>query len=144
MQNHDPELINNLLPSCPAGYDVNELIYQLESFDTVIISLLCMNKVKKLQFGLSQTTLEIIKQINQLKNVILVVFGSPYSLKFFEDVPSVLLAYEDDPDAQQAAAKIITGELTPKGKLPVSVSEKFPEGIGLLTKPRVTLQSTLI
>ena len=131
LQKKEPELINNLLPCCPAGYDVNELIYQLESFDTVIIGLMCLNKVEQLQFGLSQTTLEIVQQINQIKNVILVIFGSPYSLKFFEDIPSIIMAYENDPDAQKAVAKIITGKLTPKGKLPVSVSEKFPEGIGL-------------
>ena len=127
----DSDLINNLLPACPAGYDVNELIYQLESFDSVIISLMCINNVEQQQFGLSSTTLELIKQINQIKKVVLVIFGSPYSLKYFEDVPTIIMAYEDDPDAQEAAAKIITGELTARGKLPVSVSENFPEGTGL-------------
>lgn len=131
LQKKDSDLINNLLPACPAGYDVNELIYQLESFDSVIISLMCINNVEQQQFGLSSTTLELIKQINQIKKVVLVIFGSPYSLKYFEDVPTIIMAYEDDPDAQEAAAKIITGELTARGKLPVSVSENFPEGTGL-------------
>lgn len=130
LQKKDSDLINNLLPASPAGYDINELIYQLESFDSVIISLMCINNVEQQQFGLSSTTLELIKQINQIKKVILVIFGSPYSLKYFEDIPTIIMAYEDDPDAQEAAAKIITGELAAHGKLPVSVSENFPEGLG--------------
>ena len=131
LQTHNTELINNLLPASPAGYDINELIYQLESINTVIVSLMCMNTVENQQFGISEVTRELIKQIKKLKKVILVIFGTPYSLQYFEDIPTIIMAYEDDPDAQIAAAQIVTGKLTARGKLPVSVSEKFPEGLGL-------------
>ena len=41
------------------------------------------------------------------------------------------LPYEDDHDAQQAAAKIVLGHLKPQGKLPVTASEEFKAGDGL-------------
>lgn len=124
--------MQNYLSSTP---DWRELAYMLETIDpyqNIIISLFEVQKFDFASYGIAPATRALIKKImNRGKRVILAVFGTPYCLKFFHKVPTIIMAYEDDPDAQEAAAKIITGELTARGKLPVSVSEIFPEGLGL-------------
>lgn len=53
------------------------------------------------------------------KRVVVVLFGSPYALDAFGDEESVVIAYEDEPDAQRAAAEVLSGRRPPLGRLPV-------------------------
>ncbi len=55
------------------------------------------------------------------KQIILVLFGNPYALTLFKDIPGVIEAYEDHPYAQQAAAQVIMGTIKAEGKLPIKV-----------------------
>jgi beta-N-acetylhexosaminidase len=127
--------LNILLPSEISEFDKNNLFSQIKVDDTVVIGMVGMTRAAAQQYGITES---IKKVINELKdyctNVILVIFGSPYSLKWFEDIPAIIVAYEDDPDAQVGAAEVISGALSPKGKLPVTASDKFPFGLGLSYK----------
>jgi beta-glucosidase-like glycosyl hydrolase len=63
-----------------------------------------------------------------------VVFASPYSLNGLAKNllnHTLLLAYQNSAELQHAAVKILLGELSPKGKLPVNVSPLFKNGAGL-------------
>jgi beta-N-acetylhexosaminidase len=62
--------------------------------------------------------------------VILVIFGSPYSLKFFDEEKNVLVAYEENEATQLAAANVVLGGISATGKLPVTASEKYKVGVG--------------
>jgi len=125
-------LPNNHLSCTTSGQEISELVADLENYNTIIVGLFEIQKTDQATFGIAPTTQALIKQLQREgKKIILTIFGTPYCLKLFEDIPTIIMAYEDDPDAQEAAAKIINGELKPKGKLPVSISEKFPEGLGL-------------
>lgn len=100
--------------------------------DTVIVALFGMNKFAQQNYGIAQETREFIKNLSSLgKKVILVLFGTPYGLTFFEDENSILIAYEDDKDAQEGAVRVLFGSLIPQGKLPVTASPQFKEGMGL-------------
>ena len=95
-----------------------------------------MNKFASQNWGITNETLRFIQQVNEQakqlqQEVILVLFGSPYSLKLFEVQQTIIVAYEEGYEAEMAVAKIINGEIEPKGKLPVTASEKFKEGDGL-------------
>ncbi|HVX00928.1 MAG TPA: glycoside hydrolase family 3 C-terminal domain-containing protein, partial [Candidatus Babeliaceae bacterium] len=83
-------------------------------------------------FGISQTTLKLLKDLAKINHhIVLAVFGNPYCLKLFGQEQTILMAYEDDPLAQQATAEIIMGHISPKGKLPVTVNEQFYAGLGI-------------
>ena len=45
------------------------------------------------------------------EKTIVTFFGNPYGLHFFNGYSTLIMAYEDDPDAQQAAAAIVLKEL---------------------------------
>lgn len=57
-----------------------------------------------------------------------VVFGSPYRLAKLPLFEAILVAYENEREAQEAAADVLMGGLVPKGRLPVSVLPHFPAG----------------
>jgi hypothetical protein len=130
LQKYFPELNSVILESNPRGCDINELLDLTEDTDTVIIALFTLNSDPKLNFGITPNARIIIDRLAQAKKIILVMCGSPYALKLFEDIPTIILAYEDDPDAQEAAAKVITGSLIPSGRLPVTISTRFTLGAG--------------
>ncbi len=91
----------------------------------VIIGLFDMNKLTNQNWGIAKKTLKLIKKLkNEGKKIIVVPFGNPYSLSLFENGDALLMPYEDDPDAQEAAAEIITGTLKSRGRLPVLTEQQ--------------------
>ena len=130
LQKYFSELNSVMLESNPRGCDINELLDLTEDTDTVIVALFTLNSDPQLNFGITPNARIIIERLANTKKIILVMCGSPYALKLFEHIPTIVVAYEDDPDAQEAAAKVITGSLTPSGKLPVTISTRFTLGTG--------------
>jgi beta-N-acetylhexosaminidase len=93
---------------------------KLKSFPLVIFSI---NEVvsNRPDFGIPSEVPQTIRQLRKMGiPVILTIFGTPYSLSQFDSEPVVIMAYEDQPDAHEAAADLIFGKLVPTGKLPVS------------------------
>ncbi len=72
-----------------------------------------------------------ISLINNLgQKATLVIFGNPYNLANIPDAGATIIAYENEPEAQIAAADTIVGRHNPHGKLPVSAGIGYKQGIG--------------
>lgn len=52
-----------------------------------------------------------------------VIFGTPYSLSRLPLFETIIVAYENANEAQEAAADVLLGKLSPKGKLPISIHQ---------------------
>ncbi len=113
--------------------DEKSLLKDLKSYDRVIISLHHLTNKVASNFGLTNEELSLIQNINRQQEVILVIFGSPYSLKYFENIDHVLMAYEDTQETEDITAQGLTGVFGFKGKLPVSASNIFPVNHGFTT-----------
>jgi beta-N-acetylhexosaminidase len=74
-----------------------------------------------------------IRKFAGKKLIILCHFANPLALNYFANIPSVLVAYDDDPLLQQKAAQIIFGGLGSNGVLPIRVSSAMPRGQGVTT-----------
>lgn len=108
------------LPAQPTDDACAALHKQFASNSTVIIPIFGMNKFAHKNFGIADTTQRLIQQLhNDGKKIMLVLFGSPYSLELFKNIPSIIVAYEDDPDAQEAAAHVVLGNVSAQESLPV-------------------------
>jgi beta-glucosidase-like glycosyl hydrolase len=53
--------------------------------------------------------------------VIALLFGNPYTLKKLQPGIPTIIAYENDPDAQEAAAHVLLGKERALGKLPITI-----------------------
>ncbi len=76
-----------------------------------------------------------IRQINHLSKtypVLVVNFGSPFNLNYFDPSVALIQAGEDVATAQRYAAQIIFGGVQAKGKLSMTISAMLPEGHGLV------------
>jgi beta-N-acetylhexosaminidase len=89
-------------------------------YDAIIIGLFNLNIFYHLNNGLSNNQLKFLNSVADFKNTILAIFGTPYTLRFFEKFKTVLVAYEDDEDAQRGVAKIVIGKLKAIGELSIS------------------------
>ena len=72
------------------------------------------------------------------KPVVVVATRDPYDIAYFTQAPTYLATYSYSPVAIDAVARVITGEVSPSGKLPVDIpvagaptSVLYPFGHGL-------------
>ncbi|HBS48529.1 TPA: hypothetical protein DEO28_01345 [Candidatus Dependentiae bacterium] len=108
------------------------VLSDVRNSDTVIVALYGLNNIFTDNFGVREEVSKFIESLHrENKKVILILFGIPYALKFFGKEDAILVAYEQEVEAEIAAAKVIFGEIAPKGKLPVTASKEFGMGIGL-------------
>lgn len=123
------------------SYDAK--FHALKDNSTVVVSLHAMNKRAKKNFGLTPKAINLIKQLKEVTDVIITVFGSPYSLSNFDQSSTVLVGYEDNATSQSVAAQILFGAIGAKGKLPVTASPSFRYGQGYNTASNLRLKYTL-
>ena len=103
----------------------NSKFEALKNKSHVIISLHNMSKSRSKNYGISNAALDLIKRLEAVTNVTVVVFGSPYSLKNFDNSRTVLMSYEENYTTQSFSAQLLFGGIPAKGKLPVTASPAY-------------------
>jgi beta-glucosidase-like glycosyl hydrolase/CubicO group peptidase (beta-lactamase class C family) len=119
--------------------DQKSWLNRLKGKDIVIVSLHDMSQFASREFGLTESARSLITSLQRQSKVVLVVFGNPYSLKYFDEIEVVLEAYEADDDVEDLSAQALFGAFPIRGKLPVTVSMKSPAGAGVMTPGLQTL-----
>lgn len=120
------------VPSQATDQDITHLMELLVDTEKLIIGIFEMNPLASQRYGLSESTLQLLELLHAAqKKLVIILFGSPYSLSYVHKGAVLVVAYEDDEDAQGAAIKLLTGFLKTHGRLPVTASDLFPRGSGL-------------
>jgi len=117
----------------------DRLLKQLSHYDRVIVGLHDMSRYYSKQYGINQSERFFLKKLNYQNRLILTVFGNPYSLKYFPDFKHLLLAYEDNDYTRDLAAQALFGAVIIQGNMPVSASETYPFGTGLIRDTLIRL-----
>ena len=126
--------------------NLNQIIDTLEDFDLVIVGFHKSNAHPWKPYQFSNKESVWLHEISRKNKTILSVFASPYSLlniKSFNNLESILVAYQNSVIAQKIAAQTIFGAIDAKGVLPVSIKNKFPEGTSISTKKLKRLQYSI-
>jgi CubicO group peptidase (beta-lactamase class C family) len=84
-------------------------------------------------YGIPQSARTFIERLRSRTRVALVVFGTPYSLKYFDRADYLVCAYEDNRVTQQLVPQLLFGAIPAVGKLPVTVTASLKAGSGLPT-----------
>jgi beta-glucosidase-like glycosyl hydrolase/CubicO group peptidase (beta-lactamase class C family) len=124
-----------------AGYQA--LLAKLGKYTKVVVGFHDMSQYASKNFGIEPASMNFLKELSAKTQVVVVIFGNPYSLKYFEGQDWVLVAYEENSNTQHLAAEVLFGARPALGKLPVTVSTKYAYGIGMNTNPLGRLQYTL-
>lgn len=107
---------------------------QFSTYNSLIISIQNTTQWSGSGYGITDSTLRFLEKLDFKGNVVLTVFGNPYSLKRFRETDrfdAIVLAYEDNSLVKELTAQAIFGAAEIQGKIPVSVSEEFPLGYGV-------------
>ena len=116
--------------------NLNELIQQLKSYNTVIVGLHHSNDSPWKKFKFTDKELVWLYEIARTNTVVLDVFVKPYALldmQTTENFESIVVSYQNSEIAQRKSAQLIFGAIEAKGMLPVSVGVDFKVGDGILT-----------
>lgn len=108
----------------------NGLVDSLAKYELVIIDLHGMTRQAAKNYNVTEETRKFAEALSGRTKVVLVVFGNPYSLQYFEYMPWIIQAYEENDATNLAAANALFGSEKISGRLPVTASKIFPEGTG--------------
>ena len=93
----------------------------------------CIVKVLIEQYNgrLSKATNELLSKIANQRPVVVLSLGSPYVIDDIAECAGFICTYGESDICARTALKVLYGEAAPGGKLPVTISEKYPFGLGL-------------
>ncbi|HTM06153.1 MAG TPA: glycoside hydrolase family 3 N-terminal domain-containing protein [Patescibacteria group bacterium] len=107
-------------PAQPSLDECNMIAQKLKAVDTVLLTFFDVHNDVSTQCGISSEVLQLFQQLkNDAKKVVVILFGTPYAVPFFKNADAVLVGYENDIDAQKAAAEVVLRKQECLGKLPV-------------------------
>lgn len=113
--------------------DFVQLVEKLKPYNTVFISLHNLSRSVEADYGITDNAKLFVDEIQKNKTTVLTVFGTPYAVKFFDNIPNVQVAYVNDSVAQRLAAQALFAGLPMRGKLPVTASPYSKAGTGVTT-----------
>lgn len=120
MLNEKLDLTSLLVSSRANAWEEQAVTEFVKDKQHLIVTVFEIDSKNKEAFGLSSSLRRLISSLQEVgKSVVLVLFGTPYSVELFSTVRTILLAYEPEIDAQKAAAQVLLGEISARGKLPV-------------------------
>jgi beta-N-acetylhexosaminidase len=117
--------------------NIDTLMIKLADFETVIIGYHKSDKTWWKAPELTVPELQIIDSIASKKKVIIDCFAKPYSLSRilnFDELPGVIVSYQNGDVAQEVSAELIFGAIDAKGLLPVSINATLKAGDGITTQ----------
>jgi beta-N-acetylhexosaminidase len=117
--------------------DMTAMLKGLKGFDQIIVGIhdTRLRPASKLDY--SSNVKLLIAELAGQPNSVISVFANPYTiagLPGIEKAGALLACYQKDDFMQQAAVKVITGQIKASGKLPVSVNSFFGNGMGIVMK----------
>ena len=111
----------------------NHLFNKLSTKEIAIVSLHDVSNYASKDFGFTQSLKSFVNELNQRTKVVLVIFGTPYSLKHFDAIENVLVAYTEQMGTQEITAQALFGTSSLRGRLPVTASAKSTFNTGVNT-----------
>lgn len=132
-ENEKADIINVALNIDENGYQRALEAINKNNYDEIIVGLHGYNKGPARNFGISNKAIELANAIKaKNENTLLMTFGNPYAIKNFSDWNNIISVYEDDDIFQNVAYDLLSGKTGTKGTLPVTVSDRFQYGTGIL------------
>ena len=113
--------------------ELNGLISKADQYDVVIAAIYAKVRYGTGKISMLPSQVQLLNSLNSTGNKLIVIsFGNPYLLKEFPEINNYICAYGDADVSVKAAIKAIYGDITFKGKLPVSIDENNKVGKGLV------------
>ncbi|HLN72780.1 MAG: glycoside hydrolase family 3 N-terminal domain-containing protein [Methylococcaceae bacterium] len=136
---------NFCIPKTASDSDIVNMLDQLKSYNLIVVGVHNMGLYPFKRFKVTDQQISIIERLKSRKTITC-FFGNPYALPYFPAInstQSLIVAYQDDTDAQELAAELIFGATNASGKLPVKVKDLYPLRAGFDVQNIKRLKYTL-
>ncbi|MCX6231835.1 MAG: serine hydrolase [Bacteroidetes bacterium] len=136
---------NYNLPKNFSESEKDSLLNQIKNHNIFIVSIHNTSSLASKSFGFSKQTIQLIDTLSKSGKLIFVYFGYPYALSIFNgslNPLAIVVANQDKAETQKQVAELLFGGFQSYGKLPVSISEKFPVNSQIYT-PKIRLGTCL-
>lgn len=111
---------------------IKEIVTQVKKdHKKVIIGIHNYSRTPANNFSISKNAVDLVTELQQKTKAITFVFGNPYAIKNWCNAKNLVACYEDDSIIHNIAIDLLQGKIGAKGKLPVTVCEKFRFGTGI-------------
>jgi beta-N-acetylhexosaminidase len=135
------EQIKNTIPDCSVenisteitNTDANNIISDASSYEVIIAAVYAKVRYGTGKISIMPSQAELLRNLNQSNsNLIVISLGNPYILKEIPSVSCYICAYGDANVSIISAIKAIYGDIKFKGKLPVSLTDSYKFGSGII------------
>jgi beta-N-acetylhexosaminidase len=113
---------------------LKQMLQNLKGYEQVIVGIHDSRTRPGSKLDLSSDVKLMIADLASYKNTFISLFANPYTiagLPGIEKAGGLLVCYQKEEPMQRSAVKVLTKQLKPTGKLPVSVNTFFPNGTGI-------------
>lgn len=110
---------------------IDQMKKKLAQYDAVVIGVHNMSRHPSKKYGLDFGERKAIKSFAENKNTLTLLFGNPYAIPLIENDGGFMVSYNEHDETIEETFKILTSQLSPYGKLPVTVSKKYKLGSGI-------------
>jgi len=111
----------------------DEILAAAEGADIILIPIYAKVKIKTGTVGLPESQINLINSLKSKGSKIVVIsFGNPYLIQSFPGIDSYICAYADAETSINSVVGSFYGTIKFKGKLPVSISDEFRFGQGII------------
>jgi beta-glucosidase-like glycosyl hydrolase/CubicO group peptidase (beta-lactamase class C family) len=109
-------------------------------YSAVIIGIHQINRAPANNFGMSKLAVDVIQNLQQKTKTFTLLFGNAYAAKNWPYAPNFAVGYEDDSIVHKSMMKLLKGKNNYRGTLPVSVSENFTYGHGIVSHQNILIR----
>lgn len=140
------EIPHLILPKEATDVEIQTVRDSLSQFNLVLVGLHQGHRIPTNRERLSPKVLSFLEELVSTKPTVIAALRNPYTLanwSWLEDAEAVFTTYQDHAVAQDMAAQLIFGGIGAKGRLPVTVNQKWPAGYGLMTAGGIRFKYTM-
>jgi beta-glucosidase-like glycosyl hydrolase/CubicO group peptidase (beta-lactamase class C family) len=122
---------------------VAEISEKLRDFDIVIAAVYLNDQRPGRNFGIKPGMTGFVENLVSKNKTIVTFFGNPYALNNFEALDraeSLILAYQENEFTDDLSAQLIFGGIGAKGRLPVTINDKWRVNHGITTIGNIRIQ----
>lgn len=134
------------LTSATPDTTVQRIFRELGDYNLILVGAHLNNIRPSARYGIIPKTAGYLKDLTATGKAVVSVFGNPYALgklEGLENARSLVLAYQLTNYTEELAAQLIFGAIGAKGKLPVTVNERYKLGDGIPTRAIGRLKYTI-
>jgi len=120
-----------------------KLLKKLSDYNLIIGGVFDLDQRPNFGFGIKPAMTEFLKKLILNNKTIITWFGNPYGIDKVEALQKangLILAYQENEYTQDLSAQLIFGGIGAKGKLPVTINNKWPFNYGINTEGNIRLQ----